>query len=115
MKKLVNQFVKGIEYKLVKDEFESDLGSVRVPFGRLDMSDQHLHQNLTFLLSTIEKHKPSTSIVPFITRVLIQSEPSKEEFALKFWDYVDGYEARNAEAVDDEADDKGDDKALTSL
>ncbi|CAG2162008.1 unnamed protein product [Oppiella nova] len=82
-----------------------------------DMSDQHLHQNLTFLLSTIEKHKPSTSIVPFITRVLIRSEPSKEEFALKFWDYVDGYEARNAEeAVDDEADDKGDDdKALTSL
>ena len=62
MKKLVNQFVNGIDYKCVKDEFEPDLGWVRVPFGRLNMNDEDLEQNFKFLLSTIEKHKPMTAI-----------------------------------------------------
>ncbi|XP_054166743.1 50S ribosomal protein L1-like [Oppia nitens] len=92
MKKLVNQFVNGIEYKCTKDEFELDYGWVRVPFGRLNQSNVQLEQNIRHLLSTIEKHKPTTAIVPFITRVLIHSEPSNEEFAVKFWNYIEGYE-----------------------
>ena len=64
MKKLVNQFVNGIDYKCVKDELELDYGWVRVPFGRLDMSNEELEQNFKFLLSTIEKHKPTTAIGP---------------------------------------------------
>jgi len=57
MKKLVTHFVKGIDYKCVKDEFELDFGWVRVPFGRLNMSGEELEQNFKFLLSNIEKHK----------------------------------------------------------
>ena len=62
MKKLVNQFVNGIDYKCVKDEFELDYGWVQLPFGRLHMNNEELEQNFRFLMSTIEKHKPTTAI-----------------------------------------------------
>ena len=62
MKKLVTQFVNGIDYKCTKDDFELDYGWVRVPFGRLNMDNEQLENNFRHLLSTIEKHKPNLSI-----------------------------------------------------
>ncbi len=42
------------------------------------------------------------SLGSFITRVLVNCEPSKEQFALKFWNYIEGYKDPNAKEDDEE-------------
>ncbi|XP_076317748.1 mitochondrial ribosomal protein L1 isoform X2 [Tachypleus tridentatus] len=92
---LVELFVQGIDYKSNRDEYELDFGWVDVPIGRLNMETNELQQNLYTVLNKVETHKPRGVTAPFITRVLLFSEPSMERFVIPHWKYLEGYEDPN--------------------
>lgn len=71
MARLVNHFVNGFEYKLIKDDIEPDYGFVQLPFGRLGQSNQELEENIETVLSSIEQNKPPGA-------------PGKSDFQLLF-------------------------------
>jgi len=89
MKKLMERFVNGITYKVVPDIIEKDYGYVENHFGRLNMTDEQLKENLLGLLREILKHKPSDTDHPLLTRVLIKAPPNDEEFKIRHWEYLD--------------------------
>ncbi|XP_013781447.1 39S ribosomal protein L1, mitochondrial-like [Limulus polyphemus] len=92
---LVELFVQGVDYKSNKDEHELDFGWVDVPIGRLNMETNELQQNLFTVLNQVETHKPKGVAAPFITRVLLFSEPSQEKFVIPHWEYLEGYKDPN--------------------
>lgn len=59
MAKLVNRFVNGLTYQLEADLIERDYGWLELHFGRANMPNEKLKENLVALLSEIQKHKPS--------------------------------------------------------
>ncbi len=50
------------------------------------------------------------SLGSFITRVLINCEPSKEQFALKFWNYIEGYKDPNAKEDEEENEEENEEE-----
>ncbi|RWS28131.1 39S ribosomal protein L1-like protein [Leptotrombidium deliense] len=89
---LMKKFTNSIEYKCVRDDFEPDFGTISVPFGRLNCKEEHLLENLVAVLQKIEGHQPKDAPGEFITRVLIKSKPSSEEFRIRHWDLLENYE-----------------------
>ncbi|GFY78639.1 39S ribosomal protein L1 [Trichonephila inaurata madagascariensis] len=88
----VKSFINGIEYKLKHSSLEIDFGWIDVPFGRLDMTEEHLEENLKFLLNIVEKQKPTgTDHLLFILRTLLWCEKSKEKFKIAHWKYLPNY------------------------
>lgn len=58
MTKLVNRFMNGITYKLTADLVEQDYGFIECHFGRANMTNEQLKENLIGLLKEIQRHKP---------------------------------------------------------
>jgi hypothetical protein len=92
MTKLVTKFLTGIDYLCAKDEYELDYATVGMPFGRLDMPMNDLMANFMAVLQEVDKYKPTAAPGPFITRVLVKSPPLREQFRIKHWEILDGYE-----------------------
>lgn len=109
---MVNYFVNGIEFKLVKDHMEPDYGFLQAPFGRLTQSDEQLKDNFARLLKVIDSNQPEGAPCEFITRALLYSEPSPEKFAVTFWQHIDGYEDPYAQDDDEEEVVDGGDDAV---
>lgn len=84
---MINKFMNGITYSVVKDENQKDFALTTVQFGTLDMDINHLEKNLQSLLSDIDSMRPKRT-GKFITRVLIKSPPSKEELKIDPFVYV---------------------------
>lgn len=59
MAKLVNRFVNGIAYKSEADLIERDYGWLEPHFGRANMPNEKLKENLIALLKEIHRHKPA--------------------------------------------------------
>ena len=58
MAKLVNRFVNGLSYKTEADLIERDYGWLEPHFGRANMPNEQLKENLVGILAEIQKHKP---------------------------------------------------------
>lgn len=84
---MINRFMNGITYSVVKDENQKDFSQVSVQIGTLQMEIKHLEENLSSLLKDIDTMRPRRE-GKFITRILIKSPPSREEFKINSNHYV---------------------------
>lgn len=84
---MITRFMDGITYSVMKDENQKDYALATVQIGTLDMEPEHLEANLKSLLQDINVMRPKRE-GKFITRVLISSPPSKEEFQINPFVYV---------------------------
>jgi large subunit ribosomal protein L1 len=78
---LVTKFCNGIQYSLVKDEYQQNFGLINTNIGTLTMSNQQLKENLISLLEDVNSLRPKRE-GKFITRVLLKSHPSPEQFKI---------------------------------
>lgn len=84
---LVQRFLNGIQYSGMKDEHQNDFGLVTAAIGTLEMDSKHLEENLVSLLQDIDLLRPKRA-GNFITRVLLKSPPSPEQFKIDPFLYV---------------------------
>lgn len=84
---MVNRFMNGITYSVVKDENQKDFAALEIQIGTLDMEKKHLESNLSSLLKDIDSMRPKRE-GKFITRVTLKSPPSKEELKIDPFVYV---------------------------
>lgn len=84
---LVQRFMNGIQYSGLKDEHQTDFGFISTAVGTLDMDPKHLEENLVSLLKDIDSIRPKRA-GKFITRVLLKSPPSPEQFKIDPFMYV---------------------------
>lgn len=87
LEELIQKFMNGIQYSAEKDENQKDFGLITTAFGSLDMDPKHLEDNLASLLKDIDSLRPKRD-GKFITRVLIKSPPSSEQFKIDPFLYV---------------------------
>ncbi|RWS16926.1 39S ribosomal protein L1-like protein [Dinothrombium tinctorium] len=92
MQTLVTKFMESLDYKCTRDDIEPEFGCVESPFGSLDMDTDKLRENLIYFLNKVESHQPKDAPSCFIRRVLLKSKPSLEQFRIRHWDLLDGYE-----------------------
>lgn len=84
---LIQKFKNGIQYAATKDENQKNFGTISSAFGTLDMDPKHLEENFAALLKDIDRIRPKRD-GKFITRVLIKSAPSPEQFKIDPFVYV---------------------------
>lgn len=84
---MVKQYLNGIQYGATKDEHQQNYGVIKTCVGYLDMDAKHLEDNLAALLQDINKLRPRRE-GPFISRVLLQSLPSRESFKIDPFVYI---------------------------
>lgn len=90
---LVKFFKNGVDYSLKKAVDEPEFGYIECHFGKLDMPNEQLRENLVELFNSINRFKPLNLAddKQFFQRVLITTPPTKETFLLRFWDLIDDY------------------------
>ena len=62
MSKLIKKFVNGIHYKIDQDFIEKDYGWTEVHFGRANMPNEQLKENLIGILKEIQRQKPTDTL-----------------------------------------------------
>lgn len=87
LEEMVQKFMNGIQYSATKDENQKDFGIISTSFGTLNLDPQHLEDNLVALLKDVDKMRPKRA-GKFITRVLLKSPPSPEQFKIDPFIYV---------------------------
>lgn len=87
LEELIQKFLNGIQYSAVKDEHQSDFGLISTVIGTLDMDPKHLEENLVSLLKDVDSFRPKRE-GKFITRVILKSPPSPEQFKIDPFIYV---------------------------
>lgn len=94
MAELVKYFKDGIDYSLKKNPEQPEYGFIECYFGRLDMSNEHLKQNLVELFKSINRFKPLNLAdgKQFFQRVTLTTPATNEVFLLKFWELIDEYQ-----------------------
>lgn len=90
---LVNYFKNGIDYSLKKNSDEPEHGLIDCYFGKLNMTNDQLRENLVELINHVSRFKPLNLAdnKQFFQRVLISTPASEEIFLLKFWELTDEY------------------------
>ncbi|KAK9876403.1 hypothetical protein WA026_012714 [Henosepilachna vigintioctopunctata] len=78
---VVNRYLNGINYTAVKDEYEKDFGIIETIIGYLDMDPAQLEENFAALVKDVMVMKPKRD-GKFITRTLLMSPPSGEQFKI---------------------------------
>ncbi|KAI1285661.1 50S ribosomal protein L1 [Halotydeus destructor] len=110
---LVDRFKNGFEYKLNKDEYEFDFGSVELPFARLSMDKNQIKANLTQLLKEIDKVKPTAAPGQYYYQVVVNCEPSTEDLRCKHWELLDGYYDPYEDLFKKDDDEEDNEKAVS--
>lgn len=87
IEELVWKFMNGIQYSGLKDDHQNDFGVISTAIGTLDMDPKHLEENLVSLLKDVDSIRPKRA-GKFITRVLLKSPPSPEQFKIDPFLYV---------------------------
>lgn len=101
---LVRYFKNGVDYKLRKLDDEPASGWIDCHFGRLNMTNEQLRQNLICLFNSINRFKPLNLAddKQFFERTLISTSASPETFLLKFWELIDDYQDPDTSGKEDE-------------
>uniref|UniRef100_A0A6B2E7X8 Putative 50s ribosomal protein l1 ic n=1 Tax=Phlebotomus kandelakii TaxID=1109342 RepID=A0A6B2E7X8_9DIPT len=106
---MVQHFKNGIEYSAIRDENQRDFGLITTTIGSLNMDIDHLEKNLISVLKDVDSVRPKRD-GKFITRVLLKSSPSSEQFKIDPFLYVNetyekfvAKEDNEAEVKDEEA------------
>lgn len=113
---LVHRFLTGLDYSVIKDDFEKDFAHILLPFGRLNQEKEHLVVNFEQLLNEVVQFKPA--LVPaehytFVTRVLLESPPSEESLPILFWEHCEELvDPRTVEEREDEDDESSDEEEI---
>lgn len=94
MAELVRYFKDGIDYSLKKKPEEPEYGFIECYFGRLNMPNDQLSENLLELFKSINRFKPLNMAdgKQFFQRVTVTTPATDEVFLLKFWDLIDEYQ-----------------------
>ena len=87
LEELIQKFMNGIQYSAVKDEHQNDFGLISTAIGTVDMDAKQLEENLELLLKDVDSSRPKRA-GKFITRVLLKSPPSPEQFKIDPFIYV---------------------------
>lgn len=87
LSEIIRRFSDGISYSASKDEHQQDFGLITTTIGTLDMASEHLEENLRSLLLDVNSARPRRE-GRFITRVLLKSPPSREQFKIDAFQYV---------------------------
>lgn len=98
MKELVKFFKDGIDYNLIKLPDEPEYGFVECYFGRLNMTNDQLKENLLEFFRSVNRFKPLNLAdnKQFFQRVTISTPATDEIFLLKFWELIDEYQDPDA-------------------
>lgn len=101
---LVRYFKDGIDYSLKKTPDEPEYGFIDCYFGKLNMTNEQLRENLIALFNSINRFKPLNLAdnKQFFERVTIATPATTEMFFLKFWELTDDYQDPDEIAVDEE-------------
>jgi len=91
---LVKYFKNGIDYSLKKNPLEPEFGFIECHFGRLNMSNAQLLENLIALFQSINRFKPLNLAddKQFFERVMIKTRARDEMFLLRFWELYEEYQ-----------------------
>ncbi|XP_041363109.1 39S ribosomal protein L1, mitochondrial-like [Gigantopelta aegis] len=101
IEEMIRYFRKGVSYESIK---ESDaVSKLQVPFGKLNMSDKQLLENLHTIIQSICKQRPE-KLGPFIKKMFVIAPPSTEHFLLTVEDYVPGYKTKKFVETEEESD-----------
>lgn len=103
---LVKYFKDGIDYSLKKSIDEPEYGFIDCYFGKLNMTNDQLRENLIELFNHVSRFKPLNLAdnKQFFQRVLISTPLSEEIFLLKFWELTDEYEDPDNMVDEDEVE-----------
>lgn len=103
MAELVKFFKDGIDYSLMKIPDEPDYGFIECYFGRLDMTNDQLRENLLELFRSINRFKPLNLAddKQFFQRVTITTPATEEVFLFKFWELIDEYRDPDSSELND--------------
>ncbi|KAJ6638193.1 39S ribosomal protein L1, mitochondrial [Pseudolycoriella hygida] len=74
---MVYQFLTGIQYRAIPDEYQKNFGKIDTCIGTINMDTKHLEANLVALLTDVNKMRPKRE-GKFVTRVFLTSPPSGE-------------------------------------
>lgn len=90
---LVRYFKDGIDYSLKKQPDEPSYGIISCYFGKLDMTNEQLKNNLLTLFNSVNRFKPLNleDGKQFFQRVIISTPVSDELFNMKFWEIFEEY------------------------
>lgn len=101
---LVNYFMNGVDYSLKKTPDEPGFGFIDCYFGKLDMTDDQLRENLITLFKHVSRFKPLNLAdgKQFFQRVHISTPASEETFLLKFWELTEEYQDPDIIVEEDE-------------
>lgn len=101
---LVRYFKNGVDYTLRKVDGEPSFGWIDCHFGRLNMTNEQLRENLIALFNSINRFKPLNLVddKQFFERTLISTPVSPEVYLLKFWELTDDYQDPETIGLDDE-------------
>ncbi|CAH1118839.1 unnamed protein product [Phaedon cochleariae] len=88
MKDMVEQFLHGINYSAIKDEYEKDFGAIETVIGTLDMDPKHLEENFAALVRDVNTMRPKRA-GHFISRCILWSPPSPEKLKVDHERYID--------------------------
>nr|CAG4645616.1 EOG090X089S [Lynceus sp. MCZ IZ 141354] len=80
----IRRHLNGVIYSCKNDAQEPDFGAVEIPFGRINMDNNALEDNLKFLLKDVERVKEG-----IVTRMLITCPPNEERFMVDHTLYVE--------------------------
>ncbi|XP_015606366.1 uncharacterized protein LOC107273075 [Cephus cinctus] len=111
---IVDKYINGIKYTATPHEHKKDYGVINVPFGTLTMDVQHLEENFKLLLQSVNGARPKRE-GPFITRVRLESAPSKELFKIDFSQYITDKVTKMDEHDDEDEDDDEPEQVVRSI
>lgn len=105
---LVKYFKNGVDYSLRKSEDDQSYGFIDCYFGKLNMTNDQLRENLITLFNSINRFRPLNLAdeKQFYERVTITTPASDEMFLLRFWELTDDYEDPDVLAVEEEENSK---------
>ncbi|XP_014239246.1 uncharacterized protein LOC106660813 [Cimex lectularius] len=98
---MVKTFQTGIHYYAMREESELDYGWIDTSIGTINMSNKQLEENMKYLLEDINKRRPKRE-GPFITRVLLKSEPSIEKFKIDLVPFLGEEEGKQDDGDSDD-------------
>ncbi|XP_050303730.1 39S ribosomal protein L1, mitochondrial [Anthonomus grandis grandis] len=107
--KVVSQFVNGISYQALKDEYEKDFGQIEATLGTLDMDEKHLEENFAALINDVNTQKPKRA-GGFINRCILWSPPSRETLKIDHEQYLTATSEPKKEEKNQEDAQKEDDE-----
>uniref|UniRef100_A0A1L8DRJ6 Putative 50s ribosomal protein l1 n=1 Tax=Nyssomyia neivai TaxID=330878 RepID=A0A1L8DRJ6_9DIPT len=102
---MVKHFKNGIEYSAIRDENQLDFGLVTTSIGTLNMDIDQLEKNLINILRDIDSMRPKRD-GKFISRVLLKSAPSSEQFKIDPFLYINEVLEKYSAKVDNETNEE---------